>query len=180
MLDRLMSALWRTLFPEPARPATEAQPDPDDDTQERVVWSEPSSARAVIFLDFDGVLHPGFSETFCHMDAFAEVLRGFPHVDVVISSSWRQSTRPGDLLSLFPKDLHDRICGITPSMSGPFARHREICEFAGRWGLRRWVALDDDPTLFPTDCDYLLLMRSCDGLDATNIERLRARLMSIA
>lgn len=42
----------------------------------------------IFFLDFDGVMHP-FNQTdlFCREEHLARVLRDFPDVDVVISSS---------------------------------------------------------------------------------------------
>ena len=43
----------------------------------------------VIFLDFDGVLHSAFSETFEHKRAFENLLNAHPDTSVVISSDWR-------------------------------------------------------------------------------------------
>lgn len=50
----------------------------------------------ILFLDFDGVLHPLFtlpelspeeSRPFCYLPRFAAVLHDYPHVEVVISST---------------------------------------------------------------------------------------------
>ena len=50
----------------------------------------------ILFLDFDGVLHPEYSDravpdeiAFCHLPRFEAVLRDFPNVEIVISSTWR-------------------------------------------------------------------------------------------
>jgi hypothetical protein len=50
----------------------------------------------VVFLDFDGVLHPGFSETFRHLPTFDRFLRTMPDTSVVISSDWRLGGRTID------------------------------------------------------------------------------------
>ena len=47
----------------------------------------------VIFLDFDGVLHPRISpdKLFVHVDRLSHVLKDHPDVKIVVSSSWRAS-----------------------------------------------------------------------------------------
>lgn len=55
-------------------------------------WPEPPSATATLFLDFDGVLHPGYchpSRFFEALPPFATVLHERPWVEVVVSSNWR-------------------------------------------------------------------------------------------
>jgi hypothetical protein len=47
----------------------------------------------IIMLDFDGVTHPdNFFDAnfFCRLPLIEEVLRKFPSVKIVISSSWRE------------------------------------------------------------------------------------------
>lgn len=48
----------------------------------------------ILFLDFDGVLHPQYEDqvvpayvAFCHLSRFERVMRDFPAVQVVISST---------------------------------------------------------------------------------------------
>ena len=54
----------------------------------------------IVFLDFDGVLHPEFdpddperpkqnSDLFCRLPLIEAVLREFSQVEIVISSAWR-------------------------------------------------------------------------------------------
>jgi hypothetical protein len=47
--------------------------------------------KIIMFLDFDGVLHPKMNGTFEHMDNLKKVLDKYPQIDIVISSSWRFS-----------------------------------------------------------------------------------------
>lgn len=61
----------------------------------------------VLFLDFDGVLHPepSFShETFSQLPLVEAVLRAFLSVDIVISSTWRMNTPEERILRYFSKD----------------------------------------------------------------------------
>jgi hypothetical protein len=48
----------------------------------------------IFFLDFDGVLHPQYEHepvptelAFCHLARFEAILREFPSVEIVISST---------------------------------------------------------------------------------------------
>lgn len=46
----------------------------------------------ILFLDFDGVMHPvNQVDLFCREEHLARVLRDFPGIDIVISSSWRET-----------------------------------------------------------------------------------------
>lgn len=62
----------------------------------------------ILFLDFDGVLHPLFtlpelspeeSRPFCYLPRFAAVLHDYPHVEVVISSTWGSSATSSSCVS---------------------------------------------------------------------------------
>ncbi|WP_205895069.1 HAD domain-containing protein [Metapseudomonas otitidis] len=51
----------------------------------------------ILFLDFDGVLHPEYDGqatpadvVFCHLPRFEAVMRDHPEVEIVISSTWRE------------------------------------------------------------------------------------------
>ena len=78
--------------------------------------------RILLFLDFDGVLHPQYEGqqqvpdevAFCHLPRFEELLRDFPEVDVVISSAWRKQITLDELKNYFSEDIRTRIVGATP------------------------------------------------------------------
>ena len=102
-------------------------------------------------------MHP-FNQTdlFCREESLARVLRDFPGVEVVISSSWRETHTLKNMLTFFLTDLRSRIVGVTPvieirdAVDVPGVRLREINKYLVDTGNqhRRWVALDDAPELF--------------------------------
>ena len=130
---------------------------------------------SVLFLDIDGVLHPGNSETFSRMALLVSLLQLEPTASIVISSSWRKSCDYDHLKSYFPKGIRDRVIGHTGEVAGELSRHREICEFVGRFNVRAFVAIDDDDSLFPSHCHYLIKTDPAIGLtDAVVARTLRA------
>ena len=74
----------------------------------------------ILFLDFDGVLHPEQlgEDEFCRAPILWEVLRECVHVKVVISSSWREIYTLDELVEFVTRgggeDLANRIIGATP------------------------------------------------------------------
>ena len=76
----------------------------------------------ILFIDFDGVLHPFFplpdlpddeNAFFSYLPRLMRELDDFPGVDVVISSSWRTSE---NLMTQVPETLRQRIAGHTPEI----------------------------------------------------------------
>lgn len=126
----------------------------------------------LLFLDFDGVLHPflarSSADAFCYLPRLEAVLRDFPAVRVVIASTQRERTPLWFLLEQFSADIAARIVGATPVMEIRDAsdvagsRYREIRAYLGDSGAS-WLALDDDATLFPPGCAELVLCGDCFG-----------------
>ena len=54
----------------------------------------------ILFLDFDGVVHPAHGELFTEVDRVARWLDGWPAVDVVVSSSWREVHPQSELVEM--------------------------------------------------------------------------------
>jgi hypothetical protein len=116
----------------------------------------------ILFLDFDGVLHPLFtrpelppeeSRPFCYLPRFAAVLRDYPSVEIVISSTWRLKRDLEQLREPFPHDLRPRVIDTTPHLFDDErfgARQREALHWLA---LHRpgspWIALDDLCTCWP-------------------------------
>lgn len=140
----------------------------------------------LLFLDFDGVLHPRATKNpFVHIPRIQEVLRDFPTLRVVISSSWREGMPPAEIQKLFSEDLRDRIIGATPMVDfkyppGPVGhREEEIRIFMAQIEYReeKWLALDDEAPFFTPGCPNLILCNSLTGLDDEVERRLRGRLL---
>jgi len=144
----------------------------------------------VLFLDFDGVLHPSDAPSgamFCHLPAFEVVLRDHPSWDIVLSTDWRITQLLDDLKAPFSPDIAARIIGVTPDLSLPFdaagARQREIEHWMAmnRPGAH-WLAIDDRIEGFSEHCGQLFLVwRSFDyapGLTPDQLTDLRRRLNS--
>lgn len=128
----------------------------------------------LLFLDFDGVLHPVSGEPFQCLPRLEALLRDNPRIDVVLSTSWRLLHSLDELRAFFTQDLQRRIIGQTPVIMQiempyrPYVRHREIREYLRRHtklAKRRYLILDDDVTSFPPDCPYLILCDPNRGFD---------------
>lgn len=151
------------------------------------------SKSPLLFLDFDGVLHPIFARgpaLLSKRPLLWQLLDACPPVDVVFSTSWREIYPIHDLIELATAcggEHHaDRFIGTLPSIiqeanrniSGP-VHLREIAIRA--WldgnGLqgRNWIALDDDQTGFKPGCPNLFLIDKMTGLGPEHVELLIAR-----
>jgi hypothetical protein len=144
----------------------------------------------ILFLDFDGVLHPAVcasdADLLCHRLMLESVLRECAHVDIVISSTWRESRPLDRFQAMFSDDIGTRIIGVTPQWQniqdetsmGTYVRQGEIEAWlrqAGRtW--EAWVALDDQPWLFKPFLPNLVRCDPAIGLTEQVCAALRHRL----
>jgi hypothetical protein len=142
----------------------------------------------ILFLDFDGVLHPEGEEhilnggtDFCLLPRLEALLREFPHVRIVISSSWREQLAYRTLLKPFSDDIRVRIIGATPprefGLPHPFAhREGEILAWLQLHDAvdEPWVALDDAAWQFDEYKDHLVVCGSFIGFDDKASAELRA------
>lgn len=140
----------------------------------------------LIFLDIDGVLHPQnpfepLGElAFCHLPRFEKVVRDYPNIEVVISSTWRENRTLSQLRSLFANDIASRIIGttpITPSIGRyqPTLREREILNWltTAKREAESWIALDDSAWQFAPPREHLLVCQTHIGFDEICERRLR-------
>lgn len=135
----------------------------------------------LIFLGFDGVMHPAAGERvlFAHRDGFEALLREYAHVEVVITSSWREVF---DLDTLrednFSRDIQPRIIDVTPLIPGAM-RWQEIQAYLDETRYAGpYIVIDDDASEFPEGWAPLLLCEPALGLDAERRAALAARLSS--
>lgn len=131
----------------------------------------------VLFLDFDGVMHPGNSCTFVHEPALAALLRELPRVRLVVTSTWRLSNSLDDLREWFSPPVAARVVDVTPELSHAAgtkgSRQREIEVWLQQNPTARWCALDDQPELYTPDCAWLVTTNPRTGLDASALARVR-------
>jgi hypothetical protein len=72
----------------------------------------------LLFLDFDGVLHPANTtdpaRLLCRQPLLDGVLRRAPDVEIVVSSTWRETRTLAQLQALFTDAIARRIVSATP------------------------------------------------------------------
>lgn len=129
----------------------------------------------VIFLDFDGVLHPSPSTeqgVFCHLERFEEFIRGYADLDVVLSTSWREIFPWAEITSFFSQDVQLRLIGKTPILPGA-DRYAEILAWIRQNQYQgTWLALDDSAKEFPPGYKQLCLCDTAIGFDEVAAQRL--------
>ncbi|WP_299775761.1 HAD domain-containing protein [uncultured Tateyamaria sp.] len=125
----------------------------------------------VVFLDFDGVLHKGTSETFVKLPLFEDFLRQHSCVSVVISSSWRNANQRY-LERLFSDDIVDRLAGTTMPEGLLPRRDQEIDCWVRVHRVTDFIALDDDASLFCPTWPKLFLTDGGKGLVPDDISAL--------
>jgi len=132
----------------------------------------------ILFLDFDGVMHPFGCECdryFCRLELLEPWLRQRPGLGIVISSSWREAHPLDEMKRFFADDLQERILGVTPVLRrdewaqpdgevlpARFEREIEVMRWLNASGepWRPWAALDDQVWLYKPFNKRLVL---CDG-----------------
>jgi len=131
--------------------------------------------KPLIFLDFDGVLHPTSAKPqqwFSCADLLAEVLQGM-QCEIVISSSWRFSHSLAELKELLPISLAERVVAATGAAHiGKFARYTEIQSFVGSRPNLRWMPLDDCAWDFPKT-SQLIACNPNSGMTRVEAEKVR-------
>lgn len=144
----------------------------------------------ILFLDFDGVLHPDpcydTRRLFEHAPRLTGVLHDFAEVCVVLSTSWRTSKSLAALTAPLPPALRERVIGVTPLFSSfappphlmPYRRQAECAQWlhVSAQTQRDWIALDDRPSWFSPACEHLIACDSQAGFDDEAMGRLRSSL----
>ncbi len=146
----------------------------------------------VLFLDFDGVLHPrtGGASQFSRLPLLVPLFDAHPDLRIVVSSDWRLAFPPEDLFE-FLDILRDRVIGVTPEILSrdvarfpgdplvPKYRQREILWFLyNHPEVRNWLVLDDIPDLFEENFreSSVLITDPYTGLTEADIDAIQHRL----
>ena len=123
----------------------------------------------LIFLDFDGVLHPFPCEEhqlFCQLPVVEKFFNQpeYAAIEIVISSTWRERYSLAQLKAFFSPNFASRIMGVTPVLKSHLRgeREREILMWLQVNGRQdeTWLALDDLKEFFAYHLDKVFL---CDG-----------------
>jgi hypothetical protein len=128
----------------------------------------------VLFLDFDGTLHPDYvyvnkdhvpflrlpeahpmkaGTLFMWAPVLVGLLDQVPHFDIVLSTSWALQFGLESTKAYLSEPLSNRVVDMTWSDPNVLWRHarsdiirsQEITEYAQNEGISHWVALDDKP-----------------------------------
>ena len=148
----------------------------------------------ILFLDFDGVLHPdevwltngrlkleGDGHLFMWAGLLADVLNDFPSIQIVLSTSWARQFGYSRAKKHLPPGLRNRVIGATwhssmgkqDGLNRPHAvtwwdaatRYEQIKRYAVRAKQTDWIAIDDQPEGWRADDrDKLVQTNSDTGL----------------
>jgi len=121
----------------------------------------------ILFLDFDGVLHPvSGAGTFDpgSISILESVVSDFPKLMIVVTSSWREEKSIDQLKSLLGEELGGRVIGSTPVIDEPFlhnVRYHEVCTYLEtvKRDYKAWVAIDDEIGNYPEGMPVLITDR---------------------
>lgn len=126
----------------------------------------------VLFLDFDGVLHPtgtapGSCLPFEWLPVLEQALGQWPDVSVVVHSSWREQFELEDLRE-FLSPLGTRVVAVAP----PGPRAAAISHFLAKTpSVRSFLVLDDSAAEFsPELTAHLLLCDPATGISALEVQ----------
>lgn len=120
---------------------------------------------ALIFVDFDGVLHRRDGRWFERLPLLIGWLETNPHVRVIVSSSHREHTGFSRLRGALPAAVRSHLVGQTPRMGRgrwdppvPFVRQREVEAYLRELAEPSvpFAVLDDDVSLFYPSWQHLI------------------------
>lgn len=166
--------------------------------------------RTVLFLDFDGVLHPNDvylekrrpvlraeGELFMWAPSLVDALKCYPHVQIVLSTSWSRVFGFERAKNALPTALRERVVGATwHSQMGrcqlggmklqyswwdEASRFEQILRYVDRARSLRWVAIDDQGQSWPPKyMKNLILTDPTRGIaDPRALSQLHARLAAL-
>lgn len=163
----------------------------------------------ILFLDYDGVLHPdevfwdhrqgivlrtdllppeyANATLFCYMHALEAILEDFPDVRIVLSTSWLHGIGYSRSRRRLSPALRKRVIGstyhskYTPAW-GKLSRFEQILDHVGRHQLGlNWLAIDNDAAGWPeVQFDQLVLCHDHLGIgDPATQQDLRQKLSAV-
>lgn len=139
----------------------------------------------ILFLDFDGVTHPEFCDPvgyFCRLPAIEAVLREYPHVEIVVSSTWRldfddEAESTIQMRKHFSFDIASRVVGVTPDIRSPEQKNAPRTWVTGLRGTP-WIALDDTQACISEDRTQMMIVDGATGFLSEHEDEFGRRLLS--
>lgn len=129
----------------------------------------------LLFLDFDGVLHPLAKVEllhphgwFCWLPVLVEILAPWTDVKVVVHSSWRTHFTDSELRQLLGS-LAPRFVGSAPHLHKPLAIESVLK--VNKSSVRAHVVLDDDARLLNHGALNLILCDPASGISAPDVQQ---------
>lgn len=148
----------------------------------------------VLYLDFDGVLHhqnvlwhpkkgaylhapPGY-ELFQHAELLADLLKPFPEVQIVLSTSWVLQYGLTGSAKRLPEELRKRVIGGTyhsrhmqrQEFQFEKPRGQQVYEDLLRRRPRAWIALDDNAEGWPPEAvGHFIQTDESEGISAPEV-----------
>ena len=145
----------------------------------------------ILFLDFDGVLHPfplkPPDRPFSAIGHLWAILERLPEATVVITSTWRERHAFPALVAMLRaqggEHFAERFVGTTPMLEDgreyvPGVRQREVEAWleANASEGRKYLILDDIDSYFDADCAQLFLVNGATGLTQDDVESVVAKM----
>lgn len=136
----------------------------------------------VLFLDFDGVLHPEpatAEQLFCSLPILYAVLFKRPAARVVVTSDWRlkhSAEQLSEMLFRGRPEFRDRFAGVTPEIPEYRyeyrGREREVEAWLQANGITEWIAIDDVAGNYAHGSRRVFLTDYRTGLVSQDIDRI--------
>lgn len=143
----------------------------------------------ILFLDFDGVLHPLMRQEpdFCRLPQLWQILRACPDLNVVFSTSWREIYRPDEMVEFITwgggEELAHRIIGQTPRIKVKADCDRRDLEIENWLDTNNhsgpWLALDDMPKMFNGGHPNLYVVDGSNGLTDMDVAAIIQRISEV-
>ena len=145
----------------------------------------------ILYLDFDGVLHPlGEPELddnfkllpnprrFLWLPILEGVLQPYKRVRIIVSSDWARIFDDNALIKLLGP-LGPRFVGVVETRAG--SRREDITADAQKRGLEYWVAIDDDASVKQRREEHFVWCNPATGLsDGAVREKLHERIRKVS